>query len=428
MKTMGRFGKKLKQLFGKVGPGFVTGAADDDPSGIATYSMAGAQYGYRMSWMVVFMIPAMIAIQEMCGRIGMVTGKGLAGVIKTYYSKKLMWFAVVLLAVANTINIGADLGIIASSLQMIFGSSFLMWLVITSVGIIWLEIAVSYKRYSSYLKWLGLSLLVYVVTAFIVKQDWGQVLRFTLIPQIDFEMGYLMTMVGMLGTTISPYLFFWQASEEVEEEISDVSSQMTDFGQKAVIRSKDIAAMRTDTKVGMIFSNVMSFFVILTAAATLHANGIFSIATPQDAALALRPLAGEFAYLLFAIGMIGIGLQSIPVLAGSLAYAVAEGLGIHEGLSKKFGQAKGFYLVIALATILGALMNLLGINTMQALYYAAVINGVIAVPLIFIIIKMADDSRIVEEYKTQKKYKAIAWVTFGFMALSVVLMVGSALI
>lgn len=416
---------KFKKLTKKIGPGFVTGAADDDPSGIATYSMAGARYGYRMSWMVIFMIPAMIAIQEMCGRIGMVTGKGLAGVIKTFYSKKLMWFAVILLAVANIINIGADLGIIASSLQMLFGSSFLMWLVVTSVGIIWLEIAVSYKRYSTYLKWLGLSLLVYIVTAFMVKQDWGQILRFTVIPQIDFEMGYLMTMVGMLGTTISPYLFFWQASEEVEEEIADLRTQTSDFGQKSVIKSRDIAAMRMDTKVGMIFSNVMTFFVILTAAATLHANGIFSIATPQEAAMALRPLAGDFAYLLFAIGMIGIGLQSIPVLAGSLAYAIAEGVGINEGLSKKFHQAKGFYLVIALATIVGALMNLLGINTMQALYYAAVVNGVIAVPLIFIIIKMADDSRIVDSFKTQKKYQVIAWITFVFMALSVLLMVGS---
>lgn len=417
--------EKIKNLIKKAGPGFVTGAADDDPSGIATYSVAGSQYGYKMSWMSLFLVPAMIAIQEMCGRIGMVTGKGLAGVIKQYHSKKLLWFAVSLLAVANIINIGADLGIIAASLRMLWGLSFYFWLILTAVLVIWLEIAVSYKKYSKYLKWMGLTLMVYVVTAFLVKQDWTEIIFSTLIPHISLNTGELMTIVGFLGTTISPYLFFWQASEEVEEEIADVSSKMSDFGQKPVITQVEVDVMRTDTKIGMIFSNLMAFFIILTTAATLHANGIFSINTPQEAALALRPLAGDFAYILFAVGIVGIGLQSIPVLAGSLAYAVADGLGIKQGLSKKFGEAKGFYLIILLATVAGVLMNLLGINTMQALFYAAIVNGVVAVPLIFIIIRLADDKRVVDEYKTEKKYKVIAWMTFFFMALAVLFMLGS---
>ncbi|HCQ31565.1 TPA: iron transporter [Candidatus Collierbacteria bacterium] len=422
-----RWSHKLRQMLKRVGPGFITGAADDDPSGVATYSIAGAQYGYKMSWMSLFLLPAMISIQEMCGRIGLVTGSGLAAVIKKFYSVKLMWFAVSLLAVANVINIGADLGIIAASLQMLFGLPFHFWLIVTAVLIVWMEIAVTYKKYARVLKWLGLSLLVYVITAFMVKQNWGEIAFMILVPHIDFNLGYLMTMVGFMGTTISPYLFFWQTSEEVEEKITDVRSQISDFGQKTKVWPSDVKRMRWDTKIGMLFSNLMTFFIVLTTAATLHKNGVFNISTPQEAALALKPLAGDFAYLLFAFGMIGIGLQSIPVLAGSLAYAVADGLGIPEGLSKKFHQARGFYIVIALATLVGAGMNMVGVNTMQALYVAAVVNGVIAVPLIFIIIKLADDNRVVGDFKTQKRYKLIAWITFVFMALSVLFMLGSLL-
>ena len=410
-------------FFRKIGPGFVTGAADDDPSGVATYSIAGAGYGYLTIWMCLFLIPAMVAIQEMCGRIGMVTGRGLAGVIKKYHSKSLMWFAVILLAVANTINIGADLGIMAASLQMLMGLPYYFWLVVVALGIIFLEVKVSYKSYSQVLKWLGLTLFVYVITALIVSQNWEEVIMATLVPHIELNMGYLMILVGFLGTTISPYLFFWQASEEVEEEIAE--KKIADFDIRPRVTVKDIKGLGVDTKIGMIFSNTMTFFIILTTAATLYRNGIFSIETPQQAALALRPLAGDFAYLLFAIGIIGIGLQSIPVLAGSMAYAISDALGLKEGLSKKFSKAKGFYFILALATVVGLLMNLLGINTMTALYYTAIINGVIAVPLIFIIIKLASDKRIVGEYKSPRLNSIVAWVTFGFMALAVILMIGS---
>lgn len=407
----------------RIGPGFVTGAADDDPSGVATYSIAGAQYGYKMNWMTIFLVPAMIAIQEMCGRVGMVTGSGLAAVIKKFHSKWLMLFAVSLLVIANTINIGADLGIIADSLKMLFGLPFYFWLGITALAIIVLEIRVSYKRYSQVLKWLGFALAVYVVTALVVKQNWGEIAVNTLIPHIQLNMNYLLTMVGFLGTTISPYLFFWQASEEVEEEIAN--HEAVDFDKKPHIKMKDVMGMRTDTKIGMIFSNLMTFFIILTAAATLHQNGITSIESPQQAALALRPLAGDFAYILFAMGIIGIGLQSIPVLAGSVGYAVADSFGIKEGLSKKFSKAKGFYVVIALATGIGVLLNLLKINTMQALYYAAIVNGVAAVPLIAIIMKLANDEKVVGKYKTPTKQKIVAWITLIFMALSVCLMIAS---
>lgn len=410
----------MRNIFKKFGPGFVTGVADDDPSGIATYSIAGARYGYKMNWMSLFLLPAMVAIQEMCGRVGLVTGRGLASVIKKYYSRRLMWFAVILLTISNVISIGADLGIMAASLEMLMGLSYFFWIVVVAAVVIILEIAVSYKVYSQVLKWLGLSLLVYVVTAFLVKQSWGEIALYTLIPHIELNMGYLMTMVGFVGTTISPFLFFWQASEEVEEEIAE--EKIVDFDIKPAVTKKDIKRLGLDTKIGMIFSNTITFFIILTAAATLHKNGIFDIETPQQAALALKPLVGNFAYLLFSVGVIGIGLQSIPVMAGSTAYALSDALGIKEGLSKKFSRAKGFYLFLALATIVGLLINLFKINTIQALFYAAIVNGVLAVPLIFIIIKLAKDERIVGEYKTSKLNTVVAWITFGFMALAVVLM------
>lgn len=416
MKVFGRFSK----IFGKLGPGFVTGAADDDPSGIATYSIAGAQFGYGMLWLVLFLVPAMVAIQEMCGRIGMLTGKGLAGVIKQFYSKKILWFSVSLLMVANVINIGADLGIMAASLQMLFGKEFYFWLALSAVVMVLLEITVPYKKYSLYLKWFAMMLLVYVVTAFMSQQDWGQVFSALFIPQIQLNMAYIMTMVGFLGTTISPYLFFWQASEEVEEEVA--GGVISDFNNKPKVKERWITAMKNDTKIGMAFSNMITFFIILTTASTLNKNGILTVDSPQAAASALRPLAGDYAYVLFALGVIGIGLQSIPVLAGSVAYAFSDALGLKEGLSKKFIEAKGFYLIIAMATLVGVLINLLGVNVMSALYYAAIINGVMAVPLILIIIRLADDKRVVGVHVSSRWSRSVGWVIFTFMLLAVMFM------
>ena len=412
----------VRRFFKKLGPGFVTGSADDDPSGIATYSIAGARYGYKLAWMAVFLWPAMVAIQEMCGRIGMTSGRGLAGVIRKYHSKKLLVATVSLLAVANIINIGADLGIIAASMQMVFGLNLFFWLIFAGVAITVMEILIPYRKYSEILKWLGLSLVVYVITAFLVKQDWKAVALNTFIPRIRFDVPYIMTMIGFLGTTISPYLFFWQAAEEIEEKIA--AGTVKDFSCAPKVKPAEIKTMGNDTKWGMLFSNAMTFFVILTTAATLNAHGIVDLETPQQAALALKPLAGKFAYLLFAVGIIGIGWQSIPVLAGSLGYAISEAFGFKEGLSKKFKKARIFYVIIAAATLIGLGMNLLRIDIMKALYFAAVINGLAGVPLIAIIISLSDDKRIVGRYKTGKTNRVIAWITFGFMLLAVLLMMG----
>lgn len=417
---MNKISTKIKEFFKKVGPGFITGAADDDPSGIGTYSIAGAQFGYKMNWMAIFLLPAMIAIQEMCGRLGMVTGTGLAAIIKKHSTKRILYMSVGLLAIANTINIGADLGIMAASIQMLLGFPFYYWLIVVAIFVTWMEIAIPYKNYSKYLKFLGLTLCVYVITAFLVHQDWKEIAINTFIPHIQLNSIYIMTMIGFIGTTISPYLFFWQPSEEIEEEICD--GRITDFSCKPKVNKGNIKAMMWDTKIGMLFSNIITFFVLLTTAATLNANGITSIDTPQQAALALKPLAGNWAYLLFAIGIIGVGLQSIPVLAGSVGYAIAETFGLKEGLSKSFLKAKAFYLIIGISTFVGLLMNLIGVNTMQALYYAAIINGVASIPLIAIIIKLSDDEKVVGKYRTAKHNKIIGWIVLTFITIAVLIM------
>lgn len=411
----------IAKKFARLGPGFITGAADDDPSGIATYSITGAQFGYKFTWLSIYLIPLMYSIQEMCGRIGMVSGMGLAGVIKKYYSKKLLFFVVILLFIANTINIGADLGMMAASLKMVFGLHYIFWLILVTILTVVLEIFVPYDKYSRYLKWMGLSVLVYGLTALIVKQDWNQILRYLVFPHIEFEADFIMTLVGCLGTTISPYLFFWQASEQVEEEIKE--GKIAEFEESPNVLHEEIVHMRKDTLAGMSFSNSIFFFIVLTTSATLFANGIFDIETPQQAALSLKPLAGNFAYFLFMFGIIGIGLQSVPILAGGVAYAFSEAFGFKEGLAKKLTEAKAFYATIALATLVGAVMNLIGINVIKALFFAAIINGILAVPLIFIIIHLSDNEKIVGKFKTGKLSRYLAWITFIFMATASLLMI-----
>ena len=411
----------FKNKFNRLGPGFITGAADDDPSGVATYSIAGAQFGYKLNFLSLLLLPLMISVQEMCGRIGMVSGMGLAGAIKKYYSKKLLISAVLLLFIANTINIGADLGIMAASLEMILGLPFIFWLMVVTIFTLVMEIFVSYNNYSNFLKWMALSLLVYGVTAIITNQNWSQVIFYTLIPHIEFNKDYIMTMVGFLGTTISPYLFFWQAAEEVEEEIRD--GKIQEFDQSPQVMASEINHMRKDTAIGMFFSNLITVCIILTTTATLHVNGITNIETPHQAALALKPLAGNFAFLLFTLGIIGTGLQSIPILAGGVAYAFAESFGFKEGLAKKLTEAKAFYFTIGLATLIGALMNILGINSIKALFYTAIINGIIAVPLIAIIIKLANDERIVGKFKSGRRSNILTWTTFALMGISSLLMI-----
>lgn len=413
---------RLKKILKTIGPGFITGAADDDPSGIATYSQTGSIFGFSQLWLALFTLPFMTVIQKMCGRIGMVTGKGLAGIIRTHYPKPVLYFAVSLLVITNTINIGADLGAMAASLQMLLGLPSILWLVVLTGIIIALEVFVTYKSYSRILKYLGLTLLAYVLTAFIVNPDWVIILKNTVLPQIQFSKEYILNIVAILGTTISPYLFFWQASEEVEEEIAD--GKITDMGVgKPRVTKINVRNMDRDTNVGMVFSQAIMFFIIITTAATLHANGVTGIATASQAAEALRPVAGNLAYLLFAVGIIGTGLLAVPILAGSSAYAVAETTGLKEGLSKRTRRAPGFYGIIAASTLVGMLISWLGIDPIKALYYAAALNGLTAPPLMILIILIANNKNIMGKFVNKRGSKIMGWVIVLVMALAGIMLI-----
>ncbi len=385
--------KKLKKLLSILGPGFITGASDDDPSGIATYSQAGASFGYSQLWTAPFSFPFMTAIQEMCGRIGLVTGKGLSGVIKKYYSKPILYVAVLILFTANTVNIGANLGAMAGAGELLFNLPFVFWLIGMTVVTLLLEIFVSYKVYSRYLKYLAFSLFSYVLVVFVVKQNWSEIFFSTIIPTFSLNRDYLINIVAILGTTISPYLFFWQETEEIEEEVK--SGKIMGIGRGIPkVSKRDIREMRMDTVAGMFFSNLVMFFIIATTASTLHISGISRIDTADQAAQALRPLAGDFASLLFAAGIIGVGLLSVPILAGSASYAVSEAFGWREGLYRKLTQAHGFYGAITIATALGLFVNFLHIPPFQMLYYTAVLNGIAAPPLMILILLIANNKRI----------------------------------
>lgn len=419
---------KIKSFFKFLGPGLISGASDDDPSGIATYSQAGAQFGLGTLWLALFQFPMMLAIQEMCARIGLVTGGGLGGIIKKRHSKKIVYPIISLLLVANTINIGADIGAMAASVRLV--SPQLPIGIITiffTALIICTEVFVPYKRYVTILKYLTLTLLAYVITALIVGENWTEILTASLVPHIEFTPAFAMIFVAIFGTTISPYLFFWQASEEAEEDV--LKNKTKEIGEdKPKIQKKEIRSMRADVTVGMIFSQLIMWFIIMTTAGTLHVNGLTDIATADQAAKALEPLvktfphSGELAKTIFALGIIGTGLLAIPVLAGSSAYALSEELGWKEGLGKKFKQAKGFYLVIAASTIIGLWINFVGVDPIKALIYAAVINGIIAVPLLVVIIKIGNDKKILANRTNGKISNIIGWITVITMGLSVAIM------
>lgn len=380
-----------------MGPGFITGAADDDPSGIATYSQTGAMFGYSQLWTALFSYPFMSAMQEMCGRIGLVTGKGLSGVIRQNYSRTILYSAVALLVVANVINIGADLGAMAAALKLIVPLPFVLLLVLITFFTLGVEVWVPYPTYAKFLKYLTLSLLAYVATAFLVKINWADVLRSTVVPHLSFTKEYVMNIAAILGTTISPYLFFWQADEEVEEEIE--RGALTDEGEGVpAVAVADIQNMRIDTMLGMFFSQIVMFFIIVSVAATLGAGGTRAITTAADAALALRPVAGDFAFLLFTLGILGTGLLAVPVLAGSAGYAVAEALEWKVGLSKRYGKARGFYGIIIAATLVGLAVNATSIGPITMLYYAAMLNGVLAPPLMIIILFIANNKKILGKH------------------------------
>lgn len=381
----------LKNFFRRLGPGFITGAADDDPSGIATYAQSGAQFGYTQLWTAFFSFPFMVVVQEMCGRIGMVTGQGLSGVIRKHYSRKILAVALFLLIIANAINIGADLGAMASAVRLLVDIPFIVVLIGLTVLTLGLEIFVSYPRYAKFLKYLTLSLFAYVITALVVHQDWGKIALSTFVPTFSFTKASVMNFVAILGTTISPYLFFWQADEEVEEEIEHKKIKAIGVGTPKVTK-KDLKGMRLDTVVGMFFSNLVMFFIIVTAASTLGLHGITSIETASQAAEALRPFAGDFAFLLFTLGIVGTGLLAVPVLAGSASYAIAEAVGWKGGLYRKLSDAPGFYGVITIATLAGLLVNFFGVPPFTMLYYTAILNG-FAAPMLLVLILMISNNR-----------------------------------
>lgn len=409
-----------QKFFKKIGPGVITGASDDDPSGIATYSQTGARFGYQFLWLSLFTTPLMMAVQEMSARLGMVTGRGLADILRRHVSVRVVVALSSALFLANVVNIGADLGAMAEALRLIVPGSFWLYLGLFAAVIVVLEIMVPYRRYVNVLRWLTLALFSYVAAAFFIQHDWSAVALGTFVPGLDAaDQNTWLMVVAVLGTTISPYLFFWQASEEVEEEIAQGRTKLQ---QRRGASAKEISNMRKDVALGMIFSNLVMFFIILTTAGTLHRLGITDITSAAQAAEALRPLASNFSFLLFTFGIIGTGLLAVPVLAGSASYAMAEVFGWKEGLSKHYRQAHAFYLTIAVAIGLGALTNAWGIAPIQFLILAAVLNGLLAPVMLWFILRLAERPEVVGPHTSPTAVRVGGWLTFAVMTFAVLVL------
>jgi NRAMP (natural resistance-associated macrophage protein)-like metal ion transporter len=421
---MARFGRKTKELIKIVGPGVITGAADDDPSGIATYTQTGAQFGYGQLWTALFVLPLMTAIQEACARIGAVTGKGIAAVIKERYSRKVLYSVIGLILVANTINIGADLGAMGAAAQLLIPLPFAVLTLFFTAFILILEIFTSYRVYAKILRWLALALFSYIITTFIVAEPWGELLRATFVPHVEFTFAFFFIITGVIGTTISPYMFFWEASEETEEE----REKKMIHGGKPLVTKSFLRKLQWDNFFGMLSSQIAMWCIIAVAATVLNANGVTNVASAADAARALEPLvhtfpsAGFLAQLIFAAGVIGLGFLAVPVLSASASYAISEAFNWREGLRLKLKRAHGFYGVITVATVIGLIINFVGINPIQALVVTAVINGVIAVPLIFIVMRVARNEAIMGEHKSGPLSEILVWATFILMAAAAVAM------
>jgi NRAMP (natural resistance-associated macrophage protein)-like metal ion transporter len=407
--------KKVKGFWRNLGPGLITGAADDDPSGIATYSQTGAQYGFQLLWLAGFTFPLMAVVQEMCARIGLTTGRGLAGNIRINYPKWVLYTCALALFSANTLNIGANIGAMAKATQLVFPDwSFGLLVAGFTFFCMFLQIFTPYERYAKYLKYLVFVLLSYVVTAFLVNIDFKELLFHTFVPSITLSKDQLFMITAILGTTISPYLFFWQTSHEVEEEILHGK---TTIRLRETTTDKEISKMRKDVWIGMLVSNSVMFFIIATCAAVLYSNGVHQIATAADAAAALRPLAGEQAFLLFAVGIVGMGLLAVPVLAGSAAYTVAESFNWRSGLYRELRQARPFYGIIILSMLIGMLINFLGIDPIKMLIYSAVFNGLVAPIVLFLIVQMTSNARVVKERVNTPFQAAIGWYITGIMTI-----------
>jgi len=410
--AIARESSQIKRLLKVLGPGLTTGASDDDPSGIGTYAVAGASLGLKTLWLALVTYPLMAAVQFTCAKIGMVTGRGLAGVLRQHYSRSLLWAAITALVVANTINAGTDIGAIAAAINMFVPIPIAAMIVPIAVVILTLQIWGSYRFIAKTFKWLTLALFAYIASSVFAKPDWAQVLRATVVPSFSADKAFLSTLVAILGTTISPYLFFWQASQEVEEEISMGRRHLW---QRKGASGAELKYASWDVNVGMLFSNVVMYFIILATATTLFKAGKTDVQTATDAAEALRPLAGNAARVLLGLGLIGSGLLAVPVLTGCSAYAVAEACGWKMGLDRKPKVAKGFYAIITLGTLIGMLVNFAGINPIKALFWTAVINGMLAPPLLVIIMLISNNQKVMEGRTNGKVSNALGWLTTAVM-------------
>jgi NRAMP (natural resistance-associated macrophage protein)-like metal ion transporter len=406
-----------RHVLGVLGPGIVTGAADDDPSGIATYSQIGAQFGYGMAWTMTLAFPLMSAIQEISARIGSTTGHGIATNLRRHYPRWMLDVLVLSLFVANTINLGADIAAMGEAAKLLIGGYMQVWMVLIAAASLIAEIFLSYARYASILKWMTLSLFAYVAAVFMAHTDWHAALRGALIPQLAFTGASMTALVAVLGTTISPYLFFWQSSQEVEELARKHQKPLCVTPKAA---GPELRRIRIDTLVGMFFSDIVAIFIIFATAATLHAHGITKINTSVQAAQALAPIAGKFASVVFAVGIIGTGLLALPVLAGSASYAVCETFRWNTGLNRKPLQARAFYAIIAGAMLLGVGLAFTPIDPMKALYWSAVVNGVLAAPLMAIMLLIGSNPRIMNKLTLPPVLKTIGWIATAVMAAAAV--------
>lgn len=411
---------RRSRLLRYIGPGWITGASDDDPSGIATYSQVGAQFGYAMTWVMLFTWPLMAAIQEISARIGRVTGDGIAGNIRANYAPWLLRSIVGLLLTANIANLGADLGAMGDALRLLIGGSAHLYVIAFAAGCALLEVFSRYERYAAILKWASLSLFAYVAAALTVRVPWREVVLGSFVPGFTWQKSYIVGIVAVLGTTITPYCFFWQSSEEAEDErIDPAAHPLREAPEEA---RAEIGRIRLDTYFGMGMSNLISWFIIVTTAATLNAHGITDIQTSAQAAEALRPIAGPFTFIVFAVGIVGLGLLAVPILAGSAAYALGEALGWPTGLSRMPRDAKAFYGTIAVATLVGVFINFVDIDPIKALFWAAVINGVVAVPLMVMIMVMATQRRVMGDFVLPRPLRAMGWLSTTAMAAAVIAM------
>ena len=414
---------RFRRFFSNLGPGLITGAADDDPSGIATYSVTGAAFGYSLLWSAIFSFPLMAAVQIMCARLGVVTGLGLAGVIRQRYPRWILWNACALLLIANIVNIAADLGGMADVMQLVTGIKALYWTPAYALLLVCLLFWTSYRLIARVFKWLTLALFAYIATAFLAHPDWPAVARATLIPQVQWTAAYWATLVAILGTTISPYLFFWQAAQEVEEDAAAAKSTVA-VREKA--SNRELRRLRNDVLTGMFFSNLVMYFIILTAAATLHAHGRTTIVTAREAAEALRPLAGAGAYWLFSLGLLGAGMLGVPVLAGSCAYAIAEAGDWVGSLEVHPPLAHGFYGVIAVAMALGLGLNYAGLNAVKMLFWSAVLNGALAPPLLVLVVLLTSRADVMGEHRNGALLRWLGWTSAVVMLMATVIMLVTA--